>query len=115
MPNNKGTLMTNNETITAKGASGAAYTFYVYPWGTTFKKLGGVYLVLRKSVQNGKYDVLYIGQTGDLSERFDNHHKKSCFDRNGKTHIAIKLEASESKRLYIESDLIKNYNPPCNN
>lgn len=106
--------MGKNETITAKGASGVEYTFYVYPWGTEFKELGGVYLVLRKSNPNSNYNVLYVGQTGNLSERFDNHHKKSCFDRNGKTHIAIKLEASESRRLNIESDLIKNYNPPCN-
>jgi predicted GIY-YIG superfamily endonuclease len=103
-----------DETIIATGASGSKYKFYVYPWGTNLKALGGVYMVLRKTSQNGNHTVLYIGQTGDLSERFDNHHKKSCFDRNQKTHIAAMLESSEKKRLRIEEDLIKNYNPICN-
>jgi excinuclease UvrABC nuclease subunit len=103
-----------DETVTATGASGANYNFYVYPWGTDLKKVGGVYMVLRKGSQNGKYDVLYVGQTGNLSERFDNHHKKPCFDRNRKTHIAAMVESSEVRRLSIEADLIKKYNPNCN-
>ena len=69
----------------------------------------------RKTSQNGNHTVLYIGQTSDLSERFDNHHKKTCFDRNRKTHIAAMLESSEAKRLRIEGDLISNYSPTCNN
>ena len=104
----------STETITAKGASGTTYTFYVYPWKTDFKPVGGIYMVLRKNTQNGNYSILYVGQTGDLSERFDYHHKKSCFDRNHKTHIAVRVESSEAKRLAIEKDLITNYNPVCN-
>ena len=103
-----------NESVTAKGASGAAYGFYVYPWGTDFKAIGGVYMVLHKGYQNGKYDVLYVGQTSDLSERLDNHHKKPCFDRNRKTHLAAMIESSEARRLNIEADLLRNYNPNCN-
>jgi hypothetical protein len=105
--------MTDN-TITATGASGSNYRFYLYPWDANLKALGGVYMVLRKTSQNGNHTVLYIGQTSDLSERFDNHHKKSCFDRNRKTHIAAMLESSEAKRLRIEGDLISNYSPTCN-
>lgn len=103
-----------DDTIMATGASGSQYKFYLYPWGTGLKALGGIYMVLRKSNQNGNHSVLYIGQTGDLSERFDNHHKKPCFDRNRKTHIAAMLESFEAKRLRIEDDLIKNYKPDCN-
>ena len=99
----------------ATGASGSEYKFYLYPWKTDFKAVGGVYMVLRKSNQNGNHTVLYIGQTGDLSERFDNHHKKPCFDMNRKTHIAAMQESSEAKRLRIEDDLIKKYSPTCNN
>jgi len=106
--------MSKNETVSVKGASGANYTFYVYPWGTDLKSIGGVYMVLRNSTSNGNYDILYIGQTSDLSERFDNHHKKPCFDRNRKTHISAKVESSEQRRLTIESDLLGNYNTTCN-
>jgi hypothetical protein len=99
--------------VTVTGASGTQYEFEVYPWGTSFKPFGGVYLVLRKQL-TGKYDLLYIGQTGDLSERFDNHHQAPCFNRNGKTHIAIRLEEFEQRRIYIETDLIRNYKTSCN-
>lgn len=103
-----------DKTVTANGASGVAYTFYVYPWGTDLKFVGGVYMVLRKGYQNGNYDVLYVGQTSDLSERLDDHHKKTCFDRNHKTHVAAMVESSEARRLNIEADLLRNYNPNCN-
>lgn len=105
--------MADEAKITVVGASGTQYTFWVYSWGTSLKAAGGVYLVLRKG-QNGNYTILYVGQTGDLSERFDAHHKASCFNRNSKTHIAASLENSEAKRLSIEADLIKKYQPTCN-
>lgn len=105
--------MAPGKSVTAAGKSGQKYEFGVYPWGTTFRSLGAVYLVL-KQAPNGNYDVLYVGQTGDLSERFDDHHKEHCFDRNGKTHIAVHLEGTEQRRLLKESDLISNYNPSCN-
>jgi len=99
--------------VTATGATGTQYEFEVYPWGTAFNSIGGVYLVLKKQL-SGTYDLLYIGQTGDLSERFDNHHKAPCFTRNGKTHIAIKVESSEQRRLSIEADLIRKNKTSCN-
>lgn len=98
--------------VTVKGQSGAQYEFEVYPWGTVFNSVGGLYLVLKKQPSN--YGVLYIGQTGDLSERFDNHHQGACFTRNGKTHIAVRGEGSEQRRLAIETDLIRNYQTSCN-
>ncbi|MDA8082820.1 MAG: hypothetical protein M0024_04080 [Nitrospiraceae bacterium] len=105
--------MATEDKVAAKGVSGAQYDFDVYRWGTEFKAVGGIYLVLKRQM-NGKYDLLYVGQTGDLSERFDGHHKASCFTRSGKTHIAVKGEGSEQKRLSIEADLINNYRPGCN-
>ena len=99
--------------IALKGASGASYDFEVYTWGTDFKPLAAVYTVLRLRA-DGLYDVIYIGQTGNLSERFDDHHKAWCFNRNGKTHIGIHLESTEKNRLFIEQDLVAYYQPPCN-
>src|SRR5204862_34065 len=93
-----------------KGASGRTYQFEVHPWGTPFNPLGAVYAVLQSRTDG----LIYIGQTGDLSERFDDHHKATCFDRHGKTHIGVCTEASEQRRLAIESDLIANYKLPCN-
>ena len=105
--------MAAEDKVTATGASGAQFEFDVYRWGTSFNSIGGLYLVLKKQL-TGKYDLLYVGQTGDLSERFDNHHKQSSFDRHGKTHIAVRGENTEKKRLAVEADLIQNYQPVCN-
>ena len=105
--------MTQTATINLTGASGATYTFQVYPWGTPFNPVGAVYTVLRQE-SDGRYTILYIGETGDLSTRFDNHHKQACFDRNRRTHIGVHMESSSARRLQIEADLVRNYNPVCN-
>lgn len=98
--------------ITLKGLSGNAYAFKVYPWGTSFNSIGAVYTALKRNASN--YTILYIGQTEDLSKRFDDHHKQLCFDRNGKTHIGVHVEASEARRFAKETDLIRNYSTTCN-
>lgn len=104
--------MAKETSVILKGASGRTYEFDVFPWGTSFKPLGGLYTVLKKIPPN--FHIHYVGQTGDLSSRFDSHHKQSCFDRNGKTHIAVHLESSESVGLAKEADLVASYNPGCN-
>ena len=71
--------------------------------------------VFAKETSPNKFRPIYIGQTSDISERFENHHKWSCITRNGATHICThKSSANETERLAEESDLIKNYNPVCN-
>ena len=57
---------------------------------------------------------IYVGQTEDLSIRFDNHHKQDCFDRHNKNCICVYGEQDENNRLLIEQDLIETYGPPCN-
>jgi len=104
--------MAAEDRVTVAGQSGTKYDFEVYPWGTSFSPVGGLYLVLKKQIAN--YNILYIGQTGDLSERFDYHHQAPCFNRNGKTHIAVRGEGTEQRRLAIETDLIRNYKTSCN-
>ncbi len=98
--------------ITLAGASGAKYPFDVYPWGTEFRPIGGVYSVLRRDPDG--YRVIYVGETGDLSERCDNHHQAACFALNRKTHIGVLVEAARDRRLFIEADIRRFYNPPCN-
>lgn len=105
--------MAAEDKVTVKGQSGAQYEFEVYPWGTSFNQVGGLYLVLKKQPV-GNYGILYIGQTGNFSDRFDNHHQSQCFTRNGKTHIAVRVESLEQRRLAMETDLIRNYNTSCN-
>lgn len=103
--------------ITINGQGGRQYTFDVYPWGTSFKSLGAVYYI-SKRIQRGDgswgHTKIYIGQTSDLSERFDDHHKKDCFSKHGANAISILLENNEDRRFAIEDDLITAIGPPCN-
>ncbi|OGQ97556.1 MAG: hypothetical protein A2521_10230 [Deltaproteobacteria bacterium RIFOXYD12_FULL_57_12] len=107
--------MAQEEIVTVIGSSGQKYEFAVFRWGQAFNPVGGVYLVLRKRIGIiSTHDILYIGQTGDLSERFDDHHKQGCFDRNARTHIGVRVENLEAARLAIERDRLGNYKTACN-
>ena len=106
-------------TVDFTGKSGTTYTFTVYEIDTSFKKLGGVYFFTvreKKSGENGYTHVkkVYVGQTGDLPTRFDNHHKMACIERENANCICILSEPNETNRLEIETDLVGNYNPVCN-
>ncbi len=104
-------------TVTFTGTSGATYGFEVYPWDTGFNAVGAIYLVTKRSRNSGgrfSHTRIYVGQTSDLSERFDNHHQASCFSGHGVNCICVYREDSERQRLQIEADLISNYRPPCN-
>lgn len=103
--------------LVLEGASGASYTFSVYPWGTNFKAIAGVYYVSKREAKSdggGTHTKIYVGQTEDLSERFDNHHRADCFRRHGANCISVHLDDDEDSRLAKESDLINALDPPCN-
>ena len=96
-------------TVTATGRSGKTYSFTEYPIGTEFQSFGAVYMFLK-----GR-DPVYVGQTGDMSERFDDHHKADCIRRRGATVICVLAVSSEAERLAIERDLLMaSYTWPCN-
>jgi hypothetical protein len=104
--------------VTFTGASGSKYEFNSYEFGANFKEnYGAVYFITKRHQNNNggySHERIYVGQTEDLSTRFDGHHKQDCFDQNDANCICIHGEQSENTRLDIEQDLIDNYNPPCN-
>jgi hypothetical protein len=103
--------------IELAGASGRKYTLHIFGGDVQFKPGGGVYVITRAAPgQNGglTHQILYVGQTGDLSERFDQHHKAESCRRHGANRICAMLAGDEQTRLAIERDLVAQYNPPCN-
>ena len=60
------------------------------------------------------YRCIYVGETGDLSSRFSNHHKQSCFDLWGMDWIGVHLDANEKSRKSKEADILAANNLPCN-
>jgi hypothetical protein len=107
------TKKTEAPTIEWGGASGTTYKHWIYPIGTPLAAKGGNY-VFAKEIRPKEWTPIYIGQTSDLSTRFEDHHKKECIKRNGATHIHAHLNAKESDRLAEEADLLKKWGPACN-
>jgi hypothetical protein len=93
------------------------YRFAVYQMGDALMPFGGVYAVtLRQKDRDGYYShqILYVGQAGDLSTLFDTHNKLECFKRHKAKCVCVRLDEDEESRLRVESDLIQQQNPPCN-
>jgi len=104
-------------TMTTKGESGKTYSFGVYPMDQSFREIGGIYIITERfKNKEGQYRhrFIYIGQTEDFSTRFDNHHKSDCFAEHNATCICTLVEGDEDNRFAIETDLIRQHAPPCN-
>jgi predicted GIY-YIG superfamily endonuclease len=108
--------MAELDTLTFKGLSGTSYSATAYALTQQFNAVGAVYIITKRYVQSGTtyYQPLYIGVTGDLSTRFNDHHKDACFTRNGANSICIHRDENEKSRFAKETDLIQQWNPTCN-
>lgn len=98
------------------GKSGEQYQFSIYPMDEKFEAVGAVYAVTRQyENEKGTYThhVVYVGETGNLSTRFDNHHKAECFKEHKADRICIHPKDDKDSRLVVEGDLIKMWNPDC--
>ena len=96
-----------------EGKSGTRYNYWIFPIGYEFASVGGNY-VFAKQTRPGSWTPVYIGQTSDLSERFDKHHKMACIKRNGATHIHVHRNDVERARLAEETDLLRKWTTSCN-
>jgi predicted GIY-YIG superfamily endonuclease len=104
-------------TVVFTGKSGQKYTFTAYPISQTFMAFGAVYFITNRYLNTDNtywFRHIYIGMTGDMSKRFDDHHKQACFTRNQANSICVYTAANEASRRAIETDLIQQYSPPCN-
>ncbi len=100
-----------------KGKSGTAYRFKVFPWGTRFRKISGIYVVGNRvhSVNGGRRLVpIYVGHTEDFSQPFDRHHKAKDFADQGANCICVQSDAVEESRATKERDLVASLCPLCN-
>jgi hypothetical protein len=100
-----------------KGESGKMYRFRVYPLGTKFRKIGGVYLITNRYHNEGmgyRHKMLYVGQTEDFSQPFDQLGKVQEFQEHGANCICVQSDESADSRLSKEQDLLAALHPVCN-
>ncbi|NKC13649.1 MAG: hypothetical protein GKR94_16105 [Gammaproteobacteria bacterium] len=107
-------MTTETKSMSWPGLSGREYRYFIYPIGTTFKAAPGNY-IFSKKVSPGRHRPIYIGETGDLSERFDSHHKMPCITGQGATHIQVhQTDGGPGVRRQEESELVAKWQPVCN-
>ena len=113
---NRGFNIADLGSVNFKGQSGASYPTTAYRLDQQFNPVGAVYIITKQYAQSGVtyFKPLYIGVTGDLSTRFDDHHKEDCFIKNGANSICIHRDENEKSRFAKETDLIQHWNPTCN-
>jgi hypothetical protein len=94
--------------IKVKGASGTPYIFHLYPWGTTFKPVGAVYVVTRRSEKTGggfHHKRIHMGTTADLSQGLDQEGQRDKFERYSANCIWVHREKDQARRDQIQADL----------
>ena len=112
------------KTTTIKGESGKEYRFSLYTFDrfeevkTGWKQIPALYLFTRRELSNGAYyhTYLYLGETGDLSQRFNNHHKEAELVQKGTNCIGIYMNVpqNEDERKLLEKDILSAHKFPCN-
>ncbi|MDP4538226.1 hypothetical protein Q9K01_01110 [Qipengyuania sp. DY56-A-20] len=108
-------------TIEWPGQFGRTHAFELYPIGTTFNEVGGVYIFC-KPYPGRQWQALYVGETGNLNERLNTalqrHQAWPSCQSGGATHICAKVIGSgvsgRMERLALETELRHSLNPPCN-
>ena len=98
------------------GKSGRRYNFTAYTLEEEFEKGScGIYVFTSYNyVTNTHSKFIYCGQYGDLSERFDNHHKIKCIKANEANCIGIMLVHNPEALNKYETDLLEGNSFICN-
>jgi len=94
--------------------------YQITNWNPPYR--AAVYAIMKETDKPETYGIIYFGETEDLSGRgfVEPHHKYPCFiDQAGaesNLYIGIHLmpNSTQQKRMIVESELISEYNPVCN-
>lgn len=103
----------NESSVLLAGKSGQEYLFTVWTRQTRFRAKPGVYAMAR-ALGGERFNIIYIGESNDLSVRPLNRDKLACFDQHGADHIFALDEPDASRRAAIAADLVQAMGPVCN-
>jgi hypothetical protein len=85
-----------------------------------FKDIAAIYVILCVIDKDGHWQVLDVGQTGELGERIDGHDRIKCWGEhcpNGNIWVCFypmpSSTYSKEDRLDVEKKLRSDLNPPC--
>jgi hypothetical protein len=96
------------------GASGRAYFYTPYAWGTRWRADPANY-AFGWLDEVGIWQLAYIGETANLLSRMATHSQWPTATKRGCTHVLVNLNAGGmAARRAEEQDLILKYQPPLN-
>jgi hypothetical protein len=96
--------------------NGLAYEFEVYPLGTQFREVSGIYVFCR--LTSTGWQPIYLGQAIDLNQRvgvgLKHHHAYPGSFKAGATHVCVMPVQSAAQRNAIERELCSHLRPSVN-
>jgi hypothetical protein len=118
--NNMVNKLENNFTI--NGISGKEYSFTMYAFDEfddlkdAFNAISAIYILTKRTWNGEKYGhtLIYCGETGNLSTRFDDHHAETCIKKRNANCISIMPVNGQTQRKQIETDILEGHTFPCN-
>jgi hypothetical protein len=100
--------------IKLTSASGEQYRFRVFPLGTRFRSISGVYLISRRATRaegGHRHKILHVGNAADFSHPFDGYRKARELARYGANCICVQPDTSAESRRKKERDLAATFAP----
>jgi excinuclease UvrABC nuclease subunit len=84
---------------------------HAYSFNEDWIEAEGVY-----GIMNPQWQMIYIGETDNLRKRMREHvyDKAHCINKHNPSLVLVEFTISESTRKNRASQLIAEYNPPCN-
>ena len=75
----------------------------------------GVYVILCQN--NGNYNTIDVGESGDIKDRIEHHERGPCWKRNCNSTLSAAVlytpNMTADQRRGIESAIRKSFNFPC--
>jgi hypothetical protein len=89
-----------------QGKSGKVYPYSIHDLNTNFRPMSANYIVAKKTSPD-VWKAVYIGESGNMNECFQNHKKLTCITKNGATHILVHESSPDpDARHEEENDLL---------
>ncbi len=98
------------------GQSGNKYRFGTWPLGTRFRPVPAVYFVSKRFVQEttfrrARHEVIFIGETENMSEVPGAHVETRDFEKFGANCICLFANEDKDVRMDIVRDLVLSNRP----
>ena len=93
------------------GKSGEKYCFQTWSYNTRFRSVGAVFFVSKrlfndKNFHRASHQIIYIGQTANMSEPMGPVTQLEAFEKQGVNCVCVYAAADEAQRVNILEDLI---------